>query len=102
MSPLSTLATDQSRACANLRHTCASLLIQPGALPTAIQDWLSHSHITVTMNLHGTCFRPSKSTWPTCSTRGERGSPGASPALEDMPSATLAGDVEVAHAPRLA
>lgn len=40
----------------DLRHTCASLLIQLGAHPKAIQEWLGHSDITVTMNLYGHLF----------------------------------------------
>lgn len=40
----------------DLRHTCASLLIQLGAHPKAIQLWLGHSDITVTMNLYGHLF----------------------------------------------
>lgn len=41
----------------DLRHTCASLLIQLGAHPKAIQDRLGHSDIGVTLNLYGHLFR---------------------------------------------
>lgn len=40
----------------DLRHTCASLLIQLGAHPKAIQDRLGHSDIGVTLNLYGHLF----------------------------------------------
>jgi integrase len=36
-----------------LRHTCASLLIQLGAHPKVIQEWLGHRSITVTMDVYG-------------------------------------------------
>ena len=44
------------RADARPRHTCASLLIQLGAHPKAIQDRLGHSDIGVTLNLYGHLF----------------------------------------------
>jgi len=37
----------------DLRHTCASLLIQLGAHPKVIQEWLGHRSITVTMDVYG-------------------------------------------------
>lgn len=37
----------------DLRHTCASLLIQLGAHPKLIQEWLGHKSITVTMDVYG-------------------------------------------------
>lgn len=40
----------------DLRHTCASLLIQLGAHPKAIQERLGHSDISVTLNLYGHLF----------------------------------------------
>lgn len=40
----------------DLRHTCASLLIQLGAHPKAIQERLGHSSITVTMDVYGHLF----------------------------------------------
>ena len=40
----------------DLRHTCASLLIQLGAHPKAIQERLGHSDISVTLNLCGHLF----------------------------------------------
>lgn len=52
----------------DLRHTCASLLIELGAHPKAIQDWLGHSDITVTMNLYGHLFPSLEATSPTPST----------------------------------
>lgn len=39
-----------------LRHTCASLLIQFGAHPKLIQEWLGHKSITVTMDVYGHLF----------------------------------------------
>lgn len=40
----------------DLRHTCASLLIQLGAHPKLIQEWLGHKSITVTMDVYGHLF----------------------------------------------
>jgi integrase len=40
----------------DLRHTCASLLIQLGAHPKVIQEWLGHKSITVTMDVYGHLF----------------------------------------------
>lgn len=40
----------------DLRHTCASLLIQLGAHPKVIQEWLGHQSITVTMDVYGHLF----------------------------------------------
>jgi integrase len=40
----------------DLRHTCASLLVQLGAHPKAIQERLGHSSITVTMDVYGHLF----------------------------------------------
>jgi integrase len=40
----------------DLRHTCASLMIQAGAHPKAIQLHLGHASIEVTMNLYGHLF----------------------------------------------
>jgi len=40
----------------DLRHTCASLMIQVGAHPKAIQLHLGHASIEVTMNLYGHLF----------------------------------------------
>jgi len=40
----------------DLRHTCASLLIQLGAHPKAIQERLGHRSITVTMDVYGHLF----------------------------------------------
>lgn len=37
----------------DLRHTAASLLIQQGAHPKAVCDWLGHSTITITMDRYG-------------------------------------------------
>jgi integrase len=37
----------------DLRHTCAALLIQLGAHPKVIQEWLGHRSITVTMDVYG-------------------------------------------------
>jgi integrase len=40
----------------DLRHTCASLLIELGAHPKAIQERLGHSDIGVTLNVYGHLF----------------------------------------------
>lgn len=40
----------------DLRHTCASLCIAPGAHPKAIQERLGHSSITVTLDRYGHPF----------------------------------------------
>ncbi len=40
----------------DLRHTCASLLIDIGAHPKAIQEWLGHKSITVTIDVYGHLF----------------------------------------------
>ena len=40
----------------DLRHTCASLLIQLGAHPKVIQEWLGHQSITVTIDVYGHLF----------------------------------------------
>lgn len=40
----------------DLRHTCASLLIDLGAHPKAIQEWLGHKSITVTIDVYGHLF----------------------------------------------
>ena len=36
----------------DLRHTCASILIQGGANPKMIQEWLGHQDIRVTLNTY--------------------------------------------------
>ena len=40
----------------DLRHTCASLLIQQGAHPKLIQTRLGHSSITITLDTYGHLF----------------------------------------------
>ncbi len=40
----------------DLRHTCASLLIDLGAHPKVIQEWLGHKSITVTIDVYGHLF----------------------------------------------
>jgi len=40
----------------DLRHTCASLLIDQGHSPKAIQEHLGHSSITVTMDTYGRLY----------------------------------------------
>jgi integrase len=40
----------------DLRHTCASLLIELGAHPKAIQERLGHSDIAVMLNVYGHLF----------------------------------------------
>lgn len=40
----------------DLRHTCASILIQLGAHPKVIQEWLGHQSIMVTMDVYGHLF----------------------------------------------
>ncbi len=40
----------------DLRHTAASLLIQLGAHPRAIMDWLGHTDIKMTLNVYGHLF----------------------------------------------
>lgn len=40
----------------DLRHTCASLLIELGAHPKVIQEWLGHKSITVTIDVYGHLF----------------------------------------------
>ena len=36
----------------DLRHTCASLMIESGVLPKVVQDIMGHSSYTVTMNIY--------------------------------------------------
>ena len=36
----------------DLRHTCASILIQGGANPKMVQEWLGHQDIRVTLNTY--------------------------------------------------
>ena len=40
----------------DLRHTCVALLVQLGAHPKAIQEWLGHSSITMTLDQYGHLF----------------------------------------------
>lgn len=40
----------------DLRHTCTALLIELGAHPKVIQEWLGHRSITVTMDVYGHLF----------------------------------------------
>lgn len=40
----------------HLRHTCASLLIQQGANPKMVQEWLGHKDISITMNTYSHLF----------------------------------------------
>ena len=40
----------------DLRHTCASLLVDLGAHPKVIQEWLGHKSITVTIDVYGHLF----------------------------------------------
>jgi integrase len=40
----------------DLRHSCASILIQLGAHPKVIQEWLGHQSIMVTMDVYGHLF----------------------------------------------
>lgn len=37
----------------DLRHTCAALLIEQGAHPKQLQQWLGHSQISVTLDTYG-------------------------------------------------
>jgi integrase len=37
----------------DLRHTCASLLLNQGAPLHAVKDWLGHSSITTTVDRYG-------------------------------------------------
>lgn len=41
----------------DLRHTCASLLIDQGHHPSAIMEYLGHSDISVTMNRYGHLYQ---------------------------------------------
>lgn len=40
----------------DLRHTCVALLVQLGAHPKAMQEWLGHSSITMTLDQYGHLF----------------------------------------------
>ena len=40
----------------DMRHTCVALLVQLGAHPKAIQEWLGHSSITMTLDQYGHLF----------------------------------------------
>ncbi len=40
----------------DLRHTCASLMIQTGAHPKVIQQHMGHSSITITLDVYGSLF----------------------------------------------
>lgn len=40
----------------DLRHTCVALLVQLGAHPKAIHEWLGHSSITMTFDQYGHLF----------------------------------------------
>lgn len=40
----------------DLRHTCVALLVQLGAHPKAIQEWVGHSSITMTLDQYGHLF----------------------------------------------
>lgn len=40
----------------DMRHTCAALLVLLGAHPKAMQEWLGHSSITMTLDTYGHLF----------------------------------------------
>ena len=40
----------------DLRHTCVALLVRLGAHPKAIQEWVGHSSITMTLDQYGHLF----------------------------------------------
>lgn len=46
----------------DLRHTCASILINNGAEAKDLQYWMGHSTITTTMNIYGHLFQTRKDT----------------------------------------
>ena len=50
--PLIKTGIDRHIRVHDLRHTCASLMIQNGVSPKAVQDILGHSTYVVTMNTY--------------------------------------------------
>ncbi|MGH3344632.1 MAG: tyrosine-type recombinase/integrase [Carbonactinosporaceae bacterium] len=58
-----------------LRHTAASLLIQAGTSPKALQIILGHSSITMTLDLYGHLYPDEMDRWATPARRGCCGQP---------------------------
>jgi len=49
------------------RHTYASLMIAAGVNPKALQTFMGHASITITMDRYGSCSRAPKIALPSCS-----------------------------------
>ena len=66
---------------ADLRHTCASLLLKNGVSMKEIQEWLGHSNFSTTANIYAHLDTASKNTPATRMSQSFSISPGIRPNL---------------------